>query len=276
MVDELEWQTRRDRINKRLKALNPSWAITKYRQRLDTSRREFASFNTPKGNKFTQEYEVFSQKFRREDFEDDKPFDLIIADECHRGYTASETAVWRNVLDYFDAIKIGLTATPAPHSLSLFNEVVYRYTTEEAIEDGFLVDYDAVRLRSNVRINGVFLKEGEHVGLIDTETGREVYDQLEDEREFSSDRIERDITAPESNRKIIREIAKYAYQHEAEKGHFPKILIFAVNDLPFTSHADQIVKICRPGIHCLFKAGQVPDPLGPDVGPGNPPLPGNP
>jgi type I restriction enzyme, R subunit len=269
--------------------------------------REFASFNTPKGNKFTQEYEVFSQKFRREDFEDDKPFDpkvlpaayltfpqaahtfvyvstiqrmainlfgweaappqtesdshveeeaerldipihafdLIIADECHRGYTASETAVWRNVLDYFDAIKIGLTATPAPHSLSLFHEVVYRYTTEEAIEDGFLVDYDAVRLRSNVRINGVFLKEGEHVGLIDTETGREVYDQLEDEREFSSDRIERDITAPESNRKIIQEIAKYAYQHEAEKGHFPKTLIFAVHDLPFTSHADQIVKICR-------------------------------
>jgi type I restriction enzyme R subunit len=269
--------------------------------------REFASFNTPKGNKFTQEYEVFSQKFRREDFEDDKPFDpkvlpaayltfpqsahtfvyvstiqrmainlfgweaappqtesdpnveeeaerldipihafdLIIADECHRGYTASETAVWRNVLDYFDAIKIGLTATPAPHSLSLFNEVIYRYTTEEAIEDGFLVDYDAVRLRSNVRINGVFLKEGEHVGLIDTETGREVYDQLEDEREFSSDRIEMDITAPESNRKIIQEIAKYAYQHEAEKGHFPKTLIFAVNDLPFTSHADQVVKICR-------------------------------
>lgn len=172
-------------------------------------------------------------------------FDLIIADECHRGYTAKETAVWRNVLDYFDAIKIGLTATPAPHSLSLFNEVIYRFTTEEAIESGCLVDYDAVRIKSNVRLKGAFLKEGEHVGLIDTETGREMYDQLEDEREFSSEQIERDITAPESNGKIIREIAQYAYRHQEEKGHFPKTLIFAVNDLPFTSPADQLVKICR-------------------------------
>jgi type I restriction enzyme, R subunit len=97
--------------------------------------------------------------------------DLIIADECHRGYTAKEKAVWRNVLEYFDAIKIGLTATPARHSLSLFNEVIYRFTTEEAIESGFLVDYDAVRVKSSVRLEGAFLKEGEHIGLIDTETG---------------------------------------------------------------------------------------------------------
>ena len=107
------------------------------------------------------------------------------------------------------------------------------------------MDYDAVKINSKVRMNGAFLKEGEQVGVIDTETGQEVFDQLEDEREFSSAQIEKDITAPDSNRKIIREIARYAELHEKEKGHFPKILIFAVNDLPHTSHADQVVQICR-------------------------------
>lgn len=269
--------------------------------------REFASFNTPKGNKFNQEYEVYSQRFRREDFDDKEPFDpqvlpaayltspqpahtfvyvstiqrmavnlfgwenafpqsmsdpddegdaekidipihafdLIIADECHRGYTAKETSVWRSVLEYFDAVKIGLTATPAAHTLALFNEVIYRYTTDQAVLDGYLVDYEAVRIRSNVRLNGVFLKEGEQVGIVDTETGAVTYDHLEDEREFSAAEVEEKITAPESNRKIIREIAQYAYKYEQEYGRFPKTLIFAVNDLPHTSHADQIVAICR-------------------------------
>src|SRR5450756_1797236 len=53
------------------------------------------------------------------------------------------------------------------------------------------------------------------------------------------------ITAPQSNRKIIEEIAQHAYAHEKETGHFPKILIFAVNDIAHTSHADQLVKTCR-------------------------------
>jgi len=269
--------------------------------------REFAAFTTPQQNKFNQEYEVYSQRFRRDDLEDDKPFDpkvlpdayltspqtshtfvyvstiqrmtinlfgqeyafsqnrsdpdyeedagkidipihafdVIIADECHRGYTAKETAIWRQVLDHFDAIKIGLTATPALHTLSLFKEVIYRYTTEQAIIDGWLVDYEAVKIKSAVRMKGAFLKEGEHVGVIDTTTGIETYDQLEDEREFQTEEIEVKITSPDSNRKIIKEIAKYAYKHEEETGRFPKTLIFAVNDLPHTSHADQIVRICR-------------------------------
>jgi type I restriction enzyme R subunit len=269
--------------------------------------REFSSFNTPKGNKFDQEYEVYSQRFHRGDFDDDKPFnpkvlpneyltspkeshtfvyvstiqrmtinlfgrehafpqdssdpdyeedaerldipihafDVIIADECHRGYTKTETAIWRSVLEHFDVIKIGLTATPAVHTLSLFKDVVCRYTTEQAIQDGYLVDYEAVKIKSNVRMKGVFLKEGDPVGVVDTTTGEEVYDELEDEREFPSEEIEQKITAPESNRKIIKEIAKYAYAYEGKTGRFPKILIFAVNDLPHISHADQIVSICR-------------------------------
>lgn len=150
--------------------------------------RTFGSFNTPRGNKFNQEYEVYSQRFQKEDFGDDEQFDpqvlpnsylttpqashtfvyvstiqrmsinlfgkgsvdvgtdgdiddesdaekfdipihafdLIIADECHRGYTTKETSGWRKTLDYFDSLKIGLTATPAVNTLSLFKEVVYR------------------------------------------------------------------------------------------------------------------------------------------------------
>lgn len=196
---------------------------------------------------------AFPQEGSDPDYEEDTgkldipihTFDVIIADECHRGYTAKVTAIWRSVLEHFDALKIGLTATPASHTIAFFQDVIYRYTTEQAIRDGYLVDYEAVRVKSDVRIKGVFLKPGEHVGIVDTDTGEEIYDELEDEREFPSEEIEKKITAPESNRKIIKEIAKYAYQHEKETGRFPKILIFAANDLPHTSHADQIVQTCR-------------------------------
>ena len=114
----------------------------------------------------------------------------------------------------------------------MFGEPVFRYGVEQAILDGWLVDYEPVAISSNVRINGVFLKEGEQVGKIDTQTGVEALDNLEDERTFDAAAVERDITAPDSNRKIIQEIAKYAYEHENETGRFPKMLIFAVNDLP--------------------------------------------
>lgn len=271
--------------------------------------REFRSFDTPKGNKLSQEYEVYSQKFQKEDFDEKEKFDpqvlpnecltnpdstktfvyvstiqrmtvnlfgwenafnqdpndpdyeedaeefktpipihafdLIIADECHRGYTAKDTAIWRNTLDHFDAIKIGLTATPAVHTSAYFGKPVYRYTTDQAVQEGYLVDYEAVKIKSDVLVKGAFLKEGDLVGIVDKKTGHERLDNLEDEREFDSSQIEKDITAPDTNRKIIEELAKYAYAHEEEYGRFPKILIFACNDIQFTSHADQIVSICK-------------------------------
>jgi type I restriction enzyme R subunit len=275
--------------------------------------REFNSFTTPHNQKFTQEYEVYSQKFQREDFGDEDPFDpkvlpneyltapksshtfvyvstiqrmarnlfgaegcfaqaagdteaeadadkldipihafdVIIADECHRGYTAQEMSIWRETINHFDAIRVGLTATPAAHTTALFGPPVYRYTVEQAILDNFLVDYEPVSIKSEVRMNGVFLKEGETVEQVNTETGQKALDQLEDERAFNAADVERRITAPDSNRKIIEEIAKYAYEHEAQTGRFPKILIFAVNDVPHTSHADQLVKTCRD----VFKQG---------------------
>ena len=275
--------------------------------------REFNAFNTPKGNKFTQEYEVYSQRFQREDFGEDAQFDpkvlpneyltapksshtfvyvstiqrmvrnlfgaeaafsqtsndsdyeedadkldipihafdLIIADECHRGYSAQELSLWRETLQHFDAIRVGLTATPAAHTVALFGDPIFRYGVEQAIRDGYLVDYEAVAINSKVRIDGLFLKEGEQVGKIDTQTGEETFDNVEDERTFTAEDIEQEITAPDSNRKIIEEVAKHAYAHEEQTGRFPKILIFAVNDIPHASHADQLVRICRE----VFKQG---------------------
>jgi type I restriction enzyme R subunit len=168
-------------------------------------------------------------------------FDIIIADECHRGYTTAELSLWRNTLDHFDAIKIGLTATPAAHTKAYFTDVVYRYEYSRAVREGYLVDYDAVKIKSDVRMKGVFLQEGELVGMVDPDTGNEQLDQLEDEREFDATEVEQKVTSPDSNRKILEELKKHALEHEQKYGRFPKTLIFAANDLPHTSHADQLV-----------------------------------
>lgn len=267
----------------------------------------FAAFETPSGLKLNQEYELYSQRFKKEDLEETerfdvnvlpnehltKPdaaktfiyvctiqrmainllgrdavmgsegndsddesdadkldipvhaFDVIIADECHRGYTSKESNVWRTVLNYFDAIKIGLTATPALHTVSFFGEPVYRYTVNEAILDGWLVGYDAVKIKSGVLMNGVFLREGEQVGKLDTTSGQLKIEGLEDERQFDATQVERKITVPDTNKKIVAELKKYCLAFEEEKGHFPKTLIFASNDINNISHADYLVSFCK-------------------------------
>ncbi|MFI5204306.1 MAG: DEAD/DEAH box helicase family protein, partial [Flavobacteriales bacterium] len=266
----------------------------------------FSAYSTPSGNKFNQEYELFSQKFRKDDFEEGEKFDIgvlpneyltkpdasktfvyvatiqrmainllgkkavfsdesndsdaedgdqldipihafdvIIADECHRGYTSHDSNVWRTVLEYFDAVKIGLTATPAAHTVAYFGDPVFRYGIEQAILDGYLVDYNAVKINSGIKMNGLFLNEGEQVGKIDTSTGQMSIEGLEDERAFDASEVERKITAPDSNKKIIQEFSKYALEFEKETGRFPKTLIFAVNDVSHHSHADQLVTFCK-------------------------------
>jgi len=173
-------------------------------------------------------------------------FDLIIADECHRGYSTQEISVWRNTLDHFDAIRVGLTATPAAHTSAYFKDIVYKYGYEQVVRDGYLVDYDIVALESNVRMNGIFLREGEVVDTIDPDSGNLVVEVLEDEREFSVAKIEREITNIDSNRKILEEIKRYVEEHEEKYGRFPKTLIFAVQDLLGNlSHADRIVDLAR-------------------------------
>ncbi len=172
-------------------------------------------------------------------------FDLIIADECHRGYTAQAQSVWRDTLDHFDAIKVGLTATPAAHTTSYFRHIAYRYDYRKAVQDGYLVDYDPVAIHSDVRLRGVFLRAGEQVERIDPDSGNTQLDLLEDERRFEGADVERQVTSPDSNQKILEEVKRHAVAHEQRYGRFPKTLIFAANDLPHTSHADQLVRLSR-------------------------------
>jgi type I restriction enzyme R subunit len=267
----------------------------------------FSSFEPEPGLKFDRIYEVYSQRFRREDMPEEfkfdpnvlpteyltnpKPqhtfvyvctiqrmrinlfgredmfaeipseseveedaekidipihaFDVVIADECHRGYTSTEEGKWRQVLDHFDAVKIGLTATPAAHTTSYFRDIIYRYEYERAVREGYLVDYDAVAINSGITMKGLFLKEGEEVGLVDTQTGKQAIDVLEDERAYDTVDLEQKVTAPDRNMKIVKEFAKHALEQDNEFGHFPKTIFFAVNDLPHVSHADQLVDILR-------------------------------
>lgn len=173
-------------------------------------------------------------------------FDLIIADECHRGYSSKEEAVWRDTLDHFDAVKVGLTATPAAHTVAYFHDPVFRYSYEQAVKEGFLVDFDVVKVKSDVRIEGITLKEGDRVEVVDTRKGSiKNIDYLEDEVVYRATDLEARITSPDSNRKIINELKQHAEAHEVEFGRFPKTLIFAANDLQHTSHANQLVSLCR-------------------------------
>jgi type I restriction enzyme R subunit len=179
-------------------------------------------------------------------------FDAIIADECHRGYTAQEVSTWRATLEHFDAIKIGLTATPASHTTAYFTNKVFTYSYEQAVREGHLVDYDVVTVKSDVRMNGVFLRQGENVEVVDPQTGLSQMDKLEDERQFDTTEIESKVTAPASNRMILAELKKHALEHERRTGRFPKTLIFAANDLGHTSHADQLVDLGRE----VFERGE--------------------
>lgn len=133
----------------------------------------------------------------------DSCIDVVIADECHRGYTTSEDSKWREVLNHFDAVKIGLTATPAQHTSAYFKNIVYHYPISRAVAEGYLVDWDLVKIKSDVKMNGFFLQEGEEVQVIDQRTGEKHLENLEDERQFDTASLEKDATAPESNRMIM-------------------------------------------------------------------------
>ena len=109
----------------------------------------------------------------------------------------------------------------------------------------YLVDYDPIVVRSEVSLNGAFLKPGEEVGLQDAATGQLHFEYLEDARELPAPEIDQQWAAPDRDRKIVQEVAKYLREQEAELHHFPKTLIFAHNDLAHTSHSDRLVNLLR-------------------------------
>ena len=180
-------------------------------------------------------------------------FDLIIVDEAHRGYILDREMTeeeilydnqedymskYKQVIEYFDAVKIALTATPALHTTQIFGEPVFTYSYREAVIDGWLVDHDPPYIINTDFIqNKAKFKKGETLAEYDPNTNELLNGAvLEDELDFEVAEFNKKILLPDNTRKVLEEIASYLNPEGREK-----TLIFAVNDY----HADRIVDTLR-------------------------------
>lgn len=180
-------------------------------------------------------------------------YDLIIVDEAHRGYIldkemGDDEVLYRNqddfrskyraVIDYFDAVKIALTATPALHTTEIFGKPVYEYSYRTAVIDGYLCDHDAPHyIKTKLSEEGITFQAGSTAPIYDPETNTIVNSaELEDDLKFEIEDFNRKVINKSFNETVLYEIAKNIDPNE--KG---KTLIFAVDD----AHADTVTKILK-------------------------------
>lgn len=179
-------------------------------------------------------------------------YDLIIVDEAHRGYLldkemGDDEIEYRNqedfrskykaVIDYFDAVKIALTATPALHTTEIFGAPIYTYDYTTAVVDGFLVDHDAPHLiTTKLAKDGITLEAESTVSIYNPETESIDYAKLEDDVHFEVEEFNKTVVVESFNQVVLEEIFKDIDPNE--KG---KTLIFAVDD----DHADMITRILK-------------------------------
>ncbi|MGN6555157.1 MAG: type I restriction endonuclease subunit R, partial [Verrucomicrobiota bacterium] len=166
-------------------------------------------------------------------------FDFIVTDECHR----SIYNLGRQVLEYFDASLIGLTATPAPQTIAYFHQNrVAEYNHERAVTDGVNVGYDVYRIKTKVTEAGGKVDKGflvDHRSKASRKARQEV---LADDLDYTPEDLDRSVVVPDQIRTILRTYRDIV-QTELFPGRelVPKTLIFAKDD----SHAEDIVHICR-------------------------------
>ena len=183
-------------------------------------------------------------------------FDLIIIDEAHRGYILDKEmgdvevlyrdqhdyqSKYRTVVEYFDAVKIALTATPALHTTEIFGQAVFKYTYREAVIEGYLVDHDAPHhLETKLSTGGIHIKKGQTITIYDPNTGEITNSELlEDELDFDIENFNKQVITENFNRTVLAEIARdIDPENPEEQG---KTLIYAVDD----QHADMIVSILK-------------------------------
>ncbi len=179
-------------------------------------------------------------------------YDCIIVDECHRGYTLdremSDTELgfrsfddyiskYRRVLDYFDAVKIGLTATPALHTTQIFGAPAYSYSYREAVVDGFLTDYEPpIQLYTELSSKGMTWRVGEEVKVYHVDRGQIELFKAPDEIKLQVDDFNRKVITRAFNEAICGYLAK-----ELDPGSRRKTLIFCVN----SDHADLVVDVLK-------------------------------
>lgn len=180
-------------------------------------------------------------------------YDLIIVDEAHRGYylnkemseaeqlyrdEADYLSKYRQVIEYFDAVKIGLTATPALQTTEIFGKPIFNYTYREAVVDGWLIDHDLPHnLLSKLLLEGINYKEGETLLTVDPITGELLNGaELDDELHFDVEAFNKTVMTRPFTETMLKEVSQYI-DPEGDG----KTLIFAASD----DHADMIVDLLR-------------------------------
>jgi type I restriction enzyme, R subunit len=181
-------------------------------------------------------------------------YDCIVVDEAHRGYTLDKDmgegeVDWRDsrdflskykkVIEYFDAFKVALTATPALHTTMIFGEPVYNYTYRNAVIDGYLVDHEPPHIiETELTREGVHYNKGDKVAKYNKFTGELINGaEIEDDVDFEIDQFNKKIIIEAHTRAALEEVAKYI-DPENDEG---KTLIFAASD----AHADMIVRLLK-------------------------------
>jgi type I restriction enzyme R subunit len=165
-------------------------------------------------------------------------FDLIVVDECHRSIYGK----WRAVLEYFDAHLVGLTATPVAQTFGFFHEnLVSQYTYRQAVADGVNVDFEIMRIHTQVGEHGGSIPAHTPVRIMDLHTRRERYEQLDTALDYRGEQIGRSVMNPSQIRTAIQAFSDGWRAYFPRREHVPKTLIFAKTDL----HADEIVTAVR-------------------------------
>jgi type I restriction enzyme R subunit len=166
-------------------------------------------------------------------------FDFIITDECHR----SIYHLWRQVLEYFDAFIIGLTATPSKQTLGFFNQnLVMEYGHDRAMADGVNVGYEVYRIATKITQEGSSVEAGYYVDKRDKLTRKVRWERLDEDLEYSAQQLDRDVVAKDQIRTVTRTFRdKLFTEIFPGRKEVPKTLVFAKDD----SHAEDIVEIIR-------------------------------
>ena len=168
-------------------------------------------------------------------------FDFIVIDECHRSiYT-----VWKQVLEYFDAHLIGLTATPGKQTIGFFNQnLVMEYTHDDAVADGINVGGEVYRILTRISDEGSTVEAGRWVGKMDKLTREQWQEKLDEELTYTGQQLDRDVVSESQMRTIIRHFRDVLFSElfpERADRVVPKTLIFAKDD----NHAENIVRLVR-------------------------------
>ncbi len=166
-------------------------------------------------------------------------FDFVVVDECHRSIYGS----WRQVLEYFDAFTIGLTATPSVHTMGYFQKnLVAQYPYERSVIDGVNVPFEIFRIRTEIGERGSTIKKGFTVPRRDRHTRRQRYEELTDDYVYAPTDLDKSVIAPNQIRTVLETYRDtLPTQLFPDRTEVPKTLIFAKDD----HHAEEIVHIVR-------------------------------